>query len=391
MYANREALLKPVIRFGDTARPGFFLQPGLRFLNHGSFGATPRIVAKAADIWRGRMEANPDRFMREVLPTELRRAANALALHLGAHGDDLVFVENATAGVNAVLRSLDLQPGDEILTTDHCYGAVRQAIRHVCERTAARLLEMPVPLPLQSADSVFDCVAAGLSQRTRLLVIDHIASPTGLIFPVARLVEAAHAVGARVLVDGAHAPGQLELDLPALGAEWYVGNCHKWLFAPRGCGFLWAHRDAQRGIHPLSVSHRYGEGLAAEFDWTGTRDFSSWLAIDDALAFFDAAGPAEARTYTHSLIVEASRRIAAAWNTRCDADERLHASMIGIRLPDRLVRNGVSKAAAERLQTEWLERHAMVVAINPHSGALWVRISGQIYNTPDDYEMLARL
>jgi isopenicillin-N epimerase len=391
LYANGEAFLKSMM-FGDDARRHFLLEPGVRFLNHGSFGATPRAVFRAAGAWRARMEASPDRFMREIVPKEVRRAASTLAVHLRARSEDLAFVENATAGINAVLRSLALQPSDEIVTTDHCYGAVRQAIRHVCERSGARHVELPIALPLRSAHSLYDSIAAGLTERTRLLVIDHIASPTGLIFPVARLVEAARAKGARVLVDGAHAPGQLDLDLPSLGADWYVGNCHKWLFAPRGCAFLWAHPEAQRGLHPLSVSHRYGQGLAAEFDWTGTRDFSSWLAIGDALAFHQAAGPIEARAYTHGLVVEAARRIADSWETNRDADDVLHASMIAIRLPERLVPpDGVSKSAAERLQAEWLERHALVVAINPHSNALWLRISAQIYNTPEDYEALARL
>ena len=376
-----------MIRFGESVRAAFQLQPGVRFLNHGSFGAPPRTVLEAAERWRGRMEENPDRFMREILPQELRRAATALAGHVRARSEDLVFVENATGGVNAVLRSLDFRPGDEILTSDHCYGAVRQAIRHVCERTGARLVEAALALPLHG--NPYDCIAQELTPRTRLLVIDHIASPTGLVFPVERLAAAARAGGAKVLVDGAHAPGQIDVDIPALGADWYVGNCHKWLFAPRGCGFLWAHADAQKGLHPLSISHRYGESLAAEFDWTGTRDFSAWLALPDALAFSQGLGD-PARAYSHGLVVDATQRIARAWSTECDGDESLHASMMAVRLPPRLYPSA-TKPVAERLQTEWLAKHGAVVAINPHSGALWLRLSAQVYNTPADYEILERL
>jgi isopenicillin-N epimerase len=215
---------------------------------------------------------------------------------------------------------------------------------------------------------------------------------SGLIFPVAQLAAAAKAAGARVLVDGAHAPGQIDLDVPAIGADWYVDNCHKWLFTPRGCGFLWARADAQQGLHPLSISHRYGESFTSEFDWTGTRDFSTWLAVTAGLAFAESTGPRQARDYAHRLVTNAARRIAEAWGTQCDADEALHASMIGIRIPARMHSGQpADKRTAERLQTEWLEKHRAVVALNPHSGVLWLRISAQIYNTADDYAVLEAL
>src|SRR5258706_3366451 len=195
-----------MIEFGMPARELFLLEPGTAFLNHGSFGAAPRPVVGAADAWRRQMEANPDRFFREILPLELRRAAGRLAAYLHAREQDLVFVENATVGINAVLRSLDFHAGDEILTTNHCYGAVRQAIRHVCERTGFRFVEPDLRLPLASIRDLVSSIAEQLGERTRLLVIDHIASPTGLVFPVAELSALAHSRRARVLIDGAHAP-----------------------------------------------------------------------------------------------------------------------------------------------------------------------------------------
>ncbi|MGQ0653877.1 MAG: aminotransferase class V-fold PLP-dependent enzyme [Betaproteobacteria bacterium] len=339
--------------FGEAMRAAFMLESHVRFLNHGSFGAAPREVLEAAARWRRAMEANPDRFMRETLPAALRSAAARLAAYLRTRERDLVFVENATAGVNAVLRSLECRPGDEIVVTDHAYGAVRQAIRYVCARSGAILVEAPVPLPLRSAEILYAAVAERLNRRTKLLVIDHI-----------------------------------ELDLPALGADWYVGNCHKWLFAPRGCGFLWAHPDAQHGLHPLAISHRYGDSMSAEFDWTGTRDFSAWLAVPDALDFAESA----ARVHAHQLVVQAARRIAAAWNMQCDGSEALHASMMAIRIPPRMYEGEpASKPTAERLQREWLAKHAAAVAINPHSGALWLRLSGQIYNDRADYVSLEAL
>src|SRR5882762_5328422 len=244
-----------MIEFGAAARREFLLESGTAFLNHGSFGAAPRSVLEAAESWRRRMEANPDLFLREILPGALRAGAAQVAQFIRAKPDDVVFIDNATAGMNAVLRALQFDANDEILATTHTYGAVRQAIRYVCDRTGARLVEAEVSLPVTGESSL--------------------VSPTGLIFPVAELAALARARGAQVLIDGAHGPGQLELDVPALGADWYVGNCHKWLFAPRSCAFLWCRDDSKRDLHPLAISHHYGEGFTAEFDWTGTRDFSA--------------------------------------------------------------------------------------------------------------------
>src|SRR5262249_27420294 len=197
-------------------------------------------------------------------PAALRGAASELANFLHAEPADLVFVENATTAVNAVLRSLELKPGDEILLNSQSYGAVRQAVRFVCDRSGAKSVEPRVHVPVRDAAGLVQTVAAALSARTRLVIVDHISSPSGVIWPVAEVVALARSRGAQVLVDGAHAPGQLELDLAALGADWYAGNCHKWLFAARGCGFLWSRRSAQPELHPLSISHAYGTGFTAE-------------------------------------------------------------------------------------------------------------------------------
>jgi isopenicillin-N epimerase len=378
-----------MIEFGTPARREFSLEPGIAFLNHGSFGAAPRVVLEAAEQWRRRVEANPDLFLREILPGALREAAAQLGQFLRARADDVVFVDNATAGMNAVLRSLDLRAHDEILATTHTYGAVRQAIRYVCDRTGARLVEADVSLPITGASSLVTAIEACLTDRTRLAVLDHVSSPTGLVFPVAELTAFARARGAQVLIDGAHAPGQLELDVPALGADWYVGNCHKWLFAPRGCGFLWSRDEAKRQLHPLAISHDYGQGFTAEFDWTGTRDFSAWLAVVDALRFFDGLGAARVRTYNHDLVVTAASRIAELWQTPLDAPAAMHGSMIAIRLPPRLQNYGPpTRETARRLQSELLAKHRIVVAIMALGDALWARISGQVYNTPEDYAKL---
>ncbi|HXM83915.1 MAG TPA: aminotransferase class V-fold PLP-dependent enzyme [Burkholderiales bacterium] len=378
-----------MIEFGAAARRQFLLESGTAFLNHGSFGAAPRIVLEGAERWRQRMEANPDLFLREILPGALRDAAGQLAQFIRAKPDDVVFVDNATAGMNAVLRALQFDADDEILATTHTYGAVRQAIRYVCDRTGARLVEADVSLPVTGENSLVTAFRACASSRTRLVVLDHISSPTGLIFPVAELAALARAQGAQVLIDGAHGPGQLDLDVPALGADWYVGNCHKWLFAPRGCGFLWSRDEAKRPLHPLAISHDYGRGFTAEFDWTGTRDFSAWLAVVDALRFVAELGAERVHAYNHELVVTAASSIAAAWQTPIDAPAAMHGSMIAIRLPPRLQDYGPpTRETARRLQSDILAKQRIVVAIMALGEALWARISGQIYNTREDYEKL---
>ena len=377
---------------GAAMRGKFRLEEGADFLNHGSFGAPPRAVLEAAERWRSRLEANPDLFFREILPTALREAAGALARFVGARTQDLVFVENATAGMNAVLRSLSFSPGDEILASSHVYGAVRQAIRHVCERSGAKFVEAELPLPVADAEALVSPLAERMTERTRLLVLDHIASPTGLVFPLERLARLARARGARVLVDGAHAPGQIALDIPALGVDWYVGNCHKWLFAPRPCGFLWAHESAQDGLHPLAISHDYGHGFGAEFDWTGTRDPAAWLAVVDAIGFMDGLGADRVRAHGHELAAASATNIARAWDTILDGPAALHGSMTAIRLPERLWRGfAADREAARKLMSLLIAEQRIVVAVMPIGNALWARISASVYNAPADYERLASL
>jgi isopenicillin-N epimerase len=233
-------------------------------------------------------------------------------------------------------------------------------------------------------------IASCITGRTALLVLDHIASPTGLIFPVAELATLARSRGARVLVDGAHAPGQLELDVSSLGADWYVGNCHKWLFAPRTAAFVWAREDAKKTLHPLAISHDYGRGFPAEFDWTGTREVSAWLAVTDGIEFLERLGAARVRTYNHRLVADAATMLATVWREPLDGPDELHAAMMAVRLPGRLHR-GATREDARQLQSELLARHGIVVAIMALGDALWARISAQIYNASEDYERLLDL
>ncbi len=346
----------------------------------------------AAETWRRRLEAEPVRFMHAELPGLLRAAASRLALTMGAQGQDLVFVDNATSGMNAVLRSLDLGAGAEILATSHGYGAVAKTLAYVAARTGARVTLAAIPFPVAGEEEILAAIAAAFTAHTRLLVIDHVTSPTALILPLARIAAFARERGVLVLVDGAHTPGMLELDLPALGVDWYVGNCHKWLMAPKGAGFLWAANGAQAGLHPPVISHGFGAGFTAEFDWTGTRDPGAWLGVVAALDFLDELGPARVRAHNRALLLDAVRLLSDAWWTPIGGPPDLLGAMATIGLPPALSEGRPAREEeSRRLTASWRERHGIEVPAVAFAGRWWVRISAQVYNELDDYRRLAAL
>src|SRR5262245_23236209 len=238
------------------------LDPEIAYLNHGSFGATPREVLAEQQRLRERMEREPVLFLARELQTRIDEARAALAPFLGARNEDLVFIPNATTAVNAVLRSLAFQPGDEILVTNHGYNACRNAVEYVAQRSGARAVVAHVPFPLRSPDEVVETVLAAVTPRTKLALVDHVTSPTGILFPVEQLIVELRERGVPVLVDGAHAPGMVPLDLNALGADYYTGNLHKWVCAPKGAAFLWVRPERQQPIRPVVISH----GANARFD-----------------------------------------------------------------------------------------------------------------------------
>ena len=368
--------------FGAAIRHAWDLDPAVAYLNHGSFGVTPRMVLAAQAEWRHAIERNPAAFMAKARASLLREAAAPVAEYLGATAEDLAFMENATSAANAVLRSLAFNPGDEILITSLGYRAVNHAAAYVAARANATLVEVKIPLPTGGPDDIVAAVTQKLSARTRLAIFDHIASQSAVVFPIERLIAAAHGVGAHVLIDGAHVPGQLTLDIPALGADYYVANLHKWLFVPRGCAILWAPRERQEGLHPLTVSHGYGEGFLAEFDWTGTRDLSGWLCAPDGIAAHRRLGAERLMERNRALAREMAAMLARRWGTGLAAPPEMFAAMAVVRLPD---------SARDPLAiTEWLrETHRIEAPVWRIDGSLWVRIAAQAYNEPADYERLA--
>ncbi|MBI3259878.1 MAG: aminotransferase class V-fold PLP-dependent enzyme [Ignavibacteriae bacterium] len=366
----------------------FYLEEGMTFLNNGSFGAAPRTVRAMQEEIRLQFERQPVRFVQRELPELLRSAASTLGDFIGARGEDIAFVENASTGINAVVRSMIpfLKMGDEILTTNHVYGAVRQTLIYAAECTGAKLIEIDVPFPIESPEQVIMAFKTAISENTKFAVLDHITSPTGIIYPIENLVAVCKQYEIAVLVDGAHAPGMVELNLDSLGADWYTGNCHKWLFAPKGSAFLWTLPDHQAITHPTVISHKYKMGYTEEFDWTGTQDFSSFLSIPAAIDFYNNHGGANIRTKNRALTLEARNIIAAAWNKPYPAPDEMLGFMAAIEAP---VETAGTPEEAVKLH-DWLwDNHRIEVPVMPFDGKLWIRISAQIYNKREDYEILA--
>jgi isopenicillin-N epimerase len=366
---------------GRAIRHEWRLDPDFVTVNHGSFGATPECVLAEQDAWRRRMEAQPTRFMGTVLPGALRDAASRLGEFLGARGEDIGFVDNATSGCNAVLRSIALRPGDEVLVMDHGYGAVRNTVRFVTARAGARMVEAAIPFPRVGADGVVAAVVSALTEHTRLAVIDHITSGSAIVMPVDRIVAACHDIGVPVLIDGAHGPGQVDADLNRLDADWYTGNCHKWLCAPKGCAFLWTSPRWQKETHPTVISHGFEHGYLQEFDWTGTRDPSAFLSIGSALAFHERLGGASLRLRNINLAAEAASLVARRLNTETIAG-LTGCAMRLVRLPV----SGDTSALSVRARLLEAGTDAPVHAID---GGLWLRLSAFAYNELEDYARLA--
>ena len=384
---------------------GWRLDPTVTFLNHGSYGACPAPILAAQGTLRDRLEAEPVRFLSHELPDRLDAARLAVALFVGADPDGLAFVPNATTGVNTVLQSLRFQPGDELLTNDHEYNATINAMRAVAARDGARVVVVPLPFPIAGPAEALEAILAAVTSRTRLVVVSQITSPTALILPVAELVAELDRRGIDTLVDGAHAPGMVPVNLDRLGAAYWTGNGHKWLCGPKGTGMLWVRADRRASIHPLVVSHGANEPLAGrtrfrhEFDWTGTVDPTGYLVLPEAIAWMAAAAPEGGgwpalMAANHALALAGRDRVAAALGVAPPAPDAMLGSMAALPLP--MVPDEVAgEVLARALATEdgiqvpivtWPVPAALRDGIAPR---ILVRVSAQRYNEPADYERLA--
>ena len=383
----------------DDLAERWSLERDLVFLNHGSFGACPTEVLRHQATLRAEMEAEPVRFLSRELDDRLDAARASLAAFVGADPDDLAFVTNATGGVNAVLRSRVFAAGDELLTTDHAYNACRNTLNFVAGRAGARVVVAAIPFPVASPDEVVDAVLAKVTPRTRLALLDHVTSPTALILPVEWLIAELAARGVDVLIDGAHAPGMVPLNLATLGATYYSGNCHKWLCAPKGSAFLWTRRDQQPDVRPLTISHgatavRPGRSrFRLEFDWTGTSDPTAWLTVPKAIEYLGALVPGgwpALMARNRGLALDARRLLCAAAGTPPPCPDDMVGSIASVRLPDGTAEVGWRRPdpLQQRLFEDW--RIEVPVMSWPAAPRRLVRISAQLYNRREHYERLAQ-
>ncbi len=372
------------------------LDPGLDFLNHGSFGACPRRVLAAQAELREEMEADPVAFLGTGFEGRLDEARTELAAFVGAAPDNVAFVPNATSGVNAVLRSLRFGPGDELVVTDHAYNACRAALDWVAGRAGARVVVATVPFPLTDPGEVTNAVIGAVTGRTRLALLDHVTSVTALVAPLEEMVAELHERGVDTLVDGAHAPGMVPVDLDRIGAAYYAGNCHKWLCAPKGAGFLYVRPDRQNGVTPPVISHGANSTRTDRsrfhllFDWTGTADPTPYLTVPAAIRLMDGLLPGgwpELRAVNRSLALEGRQAICAALGVEAPAPAEMIGSMAAVPLP------GGTAAPDDRrrdpLEAELYSRHRIQVpVVAGPSGRSLVRISAQLYNHLDQYRRL---
>jgi isopenicillin-N epimerase len=382
--------------FGHAMREHWMLDPDCTYLNHGTVGAPPRRVLQRQQALRDEMERQPSRFVLRELTgaspapwrgeSRLREAARPVADFVGARVEDLVFVPNVTTGLNAVLRSIPLSPGDEVVIPDLAYGAIALAAGVAARVSGAGLKTIEMPHPVRDSRQLVDAVVAALTPRTRLAVIDHITAQSALVMPVAEIARACHARGVPVLVDGAHAPGSLALDIPSLGVEWYAANLHKWAHAPRACGILWAAPARQAELHAPVVSWGLNHGFHEEFEWTATGDPTSYLAAPEGIAILREWDFATVLGYMHGLAWEAATLLTSRWGTRLETPREMVGAMVTVPLPEAA---GATNDDATRLRLALLVDDRVEVQLHAWRGRLWVRVSAQVYNELSDVERLA--
>jgi isopenicillin-N epimerase len=384
-------------RFGRHLREQWALDPRIIYLNHGTVGAPPRRVLEAQQRIRDEMELQPSRFLLRELTAiaaganppaipRMRAAAARVAEFVGSRAGDLVFVDNATTGANAVLRSFDFRPGDEILMLDGCYGAVLNAARYVARRSQAEVRVVELPYPLEGPEAIVSVFTAGIGPKTRLAVIDHIMSESALLLPVAEIAAACRARGVPVLVDGAHAPGAIALDIPSLGVDWYTGNLHKWAMSPHTSAILWTSPERQEDLHPVVISWGLDQGFTTEFDLVGTRDPSAHLASPEGIDFMRELGVREMQAYNHALAWEAGELLTRRLGTSIGKPERMVGTMVTVPLPERA---GRTRDQANLLRDALLFEDQIEIQMHAWRDRLWARVSAQVYNDLRDVERLA--
>lgn len=381
----------------------WLLDPEVTFLNHGAFGACPKRVLEVQNEWRARLERQPLQFLARELETHLDSAREALAQFVGTDVEDLVFVPNTTTGVNTVLRSLEFGPGDELLVTDQEYNACRNALDYVAARSGATVVEAKIPFPVRAEDDLIAPILERVTGRTRLVLLDHVSSPTGLVMPVEQLVRELALRRVDALVDGAHAPGMVALNLNELDAAYYTGNCHKWLCAPKGAALLRVRRDKQKYIRPLVISHGANSPrtdrsrFLIEFAWAGTHDPTAYLSLPEALRFVGSALPGgwkEVWERNRALALTARKVVCETLKIPEPCPQEFVGSLAAVPIPvaksDELPRLPTNEYP---LQDRLREKHGIEVPIIPWPAPpkRLLRLSAYLYNSLPEYKRLAQL
>jgi len=388
-------------RMRDAIPYRWTLDPKVTFLNHGSFGACPIPVLQHQSALRARMERQPVQFFVRDLEGLLDEARAALGRFISAPAEDLAWVPNATTAVNSVLRSLELRPGDELLTTDHEYNACRNVLDFVAGRAGAKVVVATIPFPIASPGQVMEAVMGRVTSRTRFALIDHVTSQTALVLPIAELVQRLLEQDIETLVDGAHAPGMLDLNVEAIGAGWYTGNCHKWICAPKGAAFLYSRPDLQGTTRPAVISHGANSTRSdrsrylVEFDWTGTDDPTPMLCVPEAIRFMGEILPGgwlALRSNNHQLALRGRDVLCRTLGIHPPCPDEMIGSIASVPLPDGSGEISNSPLYADPLQDELLARFQIEVPVIPWPAPpkRLIRVSGQVYNRDGDYEALAR-
>ena len=372
----------------NLLREYFLIDPDVIFFNHGSFGATPRPVFESYQRWQLELEKNPVKFIQRRAPQLMNEARTTLGEYLHTAADNVIYVTNATFGMNVIIRSLKLQPGDEVLTSDHEYGAVNNTWNYMAEKLGYRYVNQPIPLPVTTPEAFVDALWQGVTPRTRVISLSHITSPTALIFPVELVARRAREAGIITVIDGAHAPGQIPLSLDEIGADFYVGNLHKWLCAPKGAGFFYARPEMQHLMEPLVVSHGYKKDASVRTfvdvqQNQGTRDLAAFLAVPDAIKFQNEHNWDQVRAECHALAASAQQRMVDTYGVQPlsppDANPSWFSQMLCVPLP---------KMDFKKLSEHLMNERKMEIPIMGSGEHPRARLSIQAYNTPEEVDVL---
>jgi isopenicillin-N epimerase len=386
-----------MIPFGRAWRERFPLDPEVVYLNHGTVGVTPLEIGEVQHQIMRDIERNPARFLlrelTEVGPgpargglPHLRAAAERVAAFLGVEGRDLVFADNTSTAINAVLRSFPFESGDVIVLTSLGYGSVAHAAGYVARRQGLSVHTVPLPFPVADPAAIVAAFEAGLPPKARLAIVDHISADTALLLPIREMARVCRERGILLLVDGAHAPGSIALDIDTIGADLYVGNLHKWMWTPRSSGILWARRELQPLLHPTVIS--WGTTFTSAFDLPGTRDPSPHLTAPHAVELLERIGLDAIRQHNHDLVWAGGRLMAERWGTEIVTPESMVASMVCVPLPTRL---GVTRTSALQLRLRLQDEHQIELHVAGDESRGWVRVAAQVYNELSDFERAAEV